>query len=235
MERKPTKVFGYVRVSTDIQVKEGHSIEAQKNRIYEYCKYKKYNFDRYFVDEGKSGKDMKREHLIEMIEALEPGIAIVVISLSRLTRSVKDGLELLNIVKNKGSNLVILDLDVDTNTPTGDLMYNIMVSVSQFERKNTAEKVSIVLNDMSSKGTLRTKPRFGYKVIGSKEDKTRELVINEEEQAVIQRIRDIINDNPDITVSNICKILEYENIKIRKCKKIYRQYITNIIKDNSLR
>ena len=178
---------------------------------------------------------MKREHLIEMIEALEPGIAIVVISLSRLTRSVKDGLELLNIVKNKGSNLVILDLDVDTNTPTGDLMYNIMVSVSQFERKNTAEKVSIVLNDMSSKGTLRTKPRFGYKVIGSKEDKTRELVINEEEQAVIQRIRDIINDNPDITVSNICKILEYENIKIRKCKKIYRQYITNIIKDNSLR
>lgn len=227
------KAVGYVRVSTDIQVKEGHSIEAQKEKIFDYCKYKKLDFDRYYVDEGESGKDMHRQYLQEMLTNLVPGIVIVILSLSRLTRSVSDALELVHLIKHKKCSLVILDLDINTDTAQGDLMLNIMASVAQFERKNTAEKVSLTLNKKSKDGTLITKPKYGYKVI--KEGTDHKCVVNDEEQAIISLIKEIILNEPKITVTNIIRILETKNIKIRKAKKLHHASISKIIRDNNMR
>ena len=231
---------GYVRVSTDIQVREGHSIDAQKRAIFEYCMYKKMDFKRFYKDEGISGKNTKRAELIEMLDNLVPGTTVIVTSISRLSRDIGDTRNIIETIKNKGCSLTILDLNVDTSTAMGDFMMNVMASVSQFERKQTAERVSATLNNMSREGKLITKPRYGYKLIkqcreGEHGDKISKIVEDPEEQEVINKIRNMIISDPKITTAAIVRKLEGEGIKIRKAKKIYHDTVKKIIEANDLR
>lgn len=224
---------GYCRVSTDIQVQEGHSIEAQKNTIMDYCIKNKLQFNKFYVDEGKSGKDMQRPKLQKMLDRLVPGTVVISTAISRISRSVKDLQTIIDIIKNKASTLILLDINIDTGTAMGDLMMNITSSFSQFERKQTSERVSVVLNNMSHEGKLITKPRFGYKLI--KDGDRSSLVENDEEQQVLNKIRHLIKADPKITTANIIRSLESDGVKIRKSKKIYHSSIMKIIKDNHLR
>lgn len=168
-----------------------------------------------------------------MLENLKAGMTVIVTSISRLSRDIGDTREIIETIKNKGASLTILDLNVDTSTAMGDFMMNVMASVSQFERKQTAERVSQTLNNMSREGKLITKPRYGYKIV--KEGNESKIVENEEEQEVIKKIREMIGGDPKITTATIVRRLEIEGVKIRKAKKIYHTAITKIIEANDLR
>lgn len=224
---------GYVRVSTDMQVTEGHSIEAQQNQILDYCRYHKLEFFRFYKDEGKSGKNMARDDLNLMLEELQPGYVVVAISISRISRSIKDILSIVDIIKSKGASLTLLDLNVDTSTPSGDFMLNVMASVSQFERLQTSQRVSDTLNNMSREGKLIVKPRFGYKVI--KDGKVSQVVEDPDEQAVITIIRNILQSDPKATATYVARMLSGQGIKIRKSKVIRPDYVRKIIEANNLR
>lgn len=228
-----TLAVGYVRVSTDLQVQDGHSIDSQKRSIFDYCLYKKFNFQRFYEDGGKSGKNTARPHLIEMLNQLQPGMIVIVTSISRLSRDIGDTRNIIDTIKNKGASLTILDLNVDTSTAMGDFMLNVMASVSQFERKQTSERVSTTLNNMSRDGTLITKPRYGFRLI--KEGKESHIVEDPDEQRVISSIRDMIIADPKITTAAIVRRLEQQDVKIRKAKKIYHDTIRKIIDANNLR
>lgn len=225
---------GYVRVSTDLQVKDGHSIDAQKQSIFDYCRYQKLDFDRFYVDAGLSGKDMERPDLQQMLSDLKPGTVVVATAVSRISRSVKDLQTIIEIIKDKKCSLTLLDLNVDTSTPLGDFMLNVMAAISQFERKQTAERISQTMQHMSRNGTLITKPKYGYKII--KDDDGKSVVIEcPEEQAVIDLIRNIVKDDPSLTVSAIARTLQARGIKMRKSKQVYPNVINKIIIDNNLR
>lgn len=227
------KAVGYTRVSTTEQAEEGHSLEAQKDIIIEYCLRNKYEYIDCYKDPGISGKDMNRPGLQKMLSEIESGMVIICVSLSRLSRSVKDIQYIIEIIKEKGASIVFLDLNIDTSTAVGDLMLTIMSGLSQFERKQTSERVSHTMNNMSREGKLITKPRYGYKII--KNGKNSQIVEDPDEQGVIDKIRKLIQDDPKITVSSIVKILTKDDIKIRKAKKIYPDTITKIIKAYDLR
>lgn len=224
---------GYVRVSTSMQVEEGHSLEAQQQSIFDYCRYHKLEFSKFYRDEGLSGGNMDRPQLTLMLDELKPGNVVVVVSISRLSRSIKDTQQIIDTIKSKGASLSILDLNVDTNTATGELMVNMMATFAQFERKQTAERISTTMNNMSREGKLITKPRFGYKVI--KDGKTSTVVEDPDEQLVIGTIRTILHNDPIATPSQIAKLLTAQGIKIRKSKTIRPDYIKKIIDSNNLR
>lgn len=225
---------GYVRVSTSIQAEEGHSIETQKKNIKDYCTRKNLIFDRFYIDSGRSGKDMSRPYLQQMLGDLQRGTVVIVVSGSRLTRNADDDSSIRKIISERGCSLVTLDQEyVEQSTPDGKFRIGLNALMSQFEREQTSQRVSNVLNNLSREGKLITKPRFGYKVV--KEGKISYVVEDPDEQAVINIIRNILKDDPLATPSHITKLLNNQGVKMRKTKTIRPDYVKKIILINDLR
>jgi site-specific DNA recombinase len=156
------KAVGYVRVSLDKQVEEGISLESQAEKIRAYCLVKDWTLTEIITDEGQSAKTLKREgmaRLIEMVTAREVNIAIVA-KLDRLTRSVIDVNKLLEIFFKKGVKLVSLAESLDATTATGELMINLLASVSQWERRVIGERTRDAMQHLKAQGRVYCRPVF---------------------------------------------------------------------------
>jgi DNA invertase Pin-like site-specific DNA recombinase len=91
--------FVYIRVSTDMQVKEGISLDAQQAKAAAWCELNDYQLQKVFVDAGLSGKRAdNRPALQNALSACGKGDALVVYSLSRLARSTKDTIAISEIL-----------------------------------------------------------------------------------------------------------------------------------------
>jgi site-specific DNA recombinase len=134
------KVIGYVRVSTEEQVKHGNSIEIQTQRIEAYCLAKGWELIDIVFDPAESGASMeKRKEFTEKIRnRVGKGDfeAVVCIKLDRLSRNLK---ELLNFVEDElepvGCMLASIDDPIDVSTPQGKLFFQMLGGFAEFERK----------------------------------------------------------------------------------------------------
>ena len=120
--------IAYIRVSTIDQNIEGQE-EAMKN----------IEIDRWFK-EKISAKDTKRPELQRMLEYVRKPDTIYVKDFSRLARSTKDLLEIVEKLTEKGVRLISLKENLDTNTPTGKMMLTVIGSINEFERANLLER-----------------------------------------------------------------------------------------------
>lgn len=222
--------FAYTRVSTVMQKDDGKSLPAQKRTIEDYCLRNNIKLDHVYTDAALSGANHDRPDFNKMLTDLLPGMKVIVTSADRFARSISHVIEFKNIIHNKNCSIVILDSGLDTSNPIGDTIFNILSCFAELERKNTKAKISAVMQDMSREGKLQGKPRYGWKL-----DNEHKLIMDEEEQGVIDAIRDMIYNDPKITLTAIAKQLTDQNIKIRKCAKIYPTTIKNIIEANDLR
>lgn len=109
-------------------------ISQKLDRQYNYFKDK--HFDKIFEDKGWSGKNTERPAFKEMMAWLRAGDTLYVEEMSRLGRSLKDILDLVDELNNKGVGLVMGYENLDTSTPTGMLMLQFMGAIVEFERKN---------------------------------------------------------------------------------------------------
>ena len=87
------------------------------------------------------------------------GDTVVVESLSRLGRSTKDLIELVELFGNSGVNLVSLKESIDTNSPTGKLLFTLMSAIAQFERDVIAGRTKEGLNAARARGRTGGRPR----------------------------------------------------------------------------
>ena len=120
--------IGYVRVST-VEQNEGRQIEGLK----------KYNIDNWFT-EKVSAKDTNRPELKRMIEFVREGDTIYIHDFSRLARSTKDLLEIVDQLTAKGVHLVSNKENIDSSTPAGKLMLTMIGAIAEFERQNLLER-----------------------------------------------------------------------------------------------
>lgn len=121
--------IGYVRVST---------LEQNDERQLEQMK--KIGVDRIFR-EKISGKNIQdRKELKKMLRIVKEGDIIYIHDFSRLARSTKDLLEIVELLKKKGISLVSLKENIDSNTPTGKLMLTMIAAINEFERLNLLER-----------------------------------------------------------------------------------------------
>lgn len=118
----------YIRVSTQEQ-NEQRQVEGLA----------KYDIEKTFI-EKVSGKDTNREQLQAMIDYVREGDTIYVHDFSRLARSTKDLLELVDTLTTKGVNLVSNKEQIDTSTPQGKLMLTMIGAIYEFERTNMLER-----------------------------------------------------------------------------------------------
>ena len=143
----PTAV-GYVRVSTDEQARDGVSLEAQQARIRAYAEAKDLKLAEILCDEGRSGKNLKRPALQELLARCERGEvgAVIVLKLDRLTRRTRHLLSLVeDLFLANDIELHSVGESLDTSTPHGRFVLTLFGGLAQMERELIAERTRTAL------------------------------------------------------------------------------------------
>lgn len=143
-------LYGYARVSTKGQAKDGNSLTDQKHKLIEQG-VPEANI---FVD-SFTGTKMNRPELDKLLHVLESGDTLIVCKLDRFARSVSQASELITQLIDKGVTVNVLNLGILSNDSVNTLMRNVLLAFAQFERD------MIVQRTQEGKAIARQKP--GYK------------------------------------------------------------------------
>ena len=135
--------IGYVRVST-VDQNEARQVEALK----------KYGIEKWYT-EKVSGKNLNRPKLQEMLDFVREGDTIYIHDFSRISRSVKDLLSLIDLLEAKKVHLVSLKENLDTSTPAGRLMLTMIGAINEFERANLLERQAEGIAIAKAKGKYK--------------------------------------------------------------------------------
>ena len=146
-------IYGYARVSTADQ-----HLERQTDAL------EQYGTDKIFC-EKMSGTKKNRPELDRLLQELHNGDTLVIESLSRLGRSVKNLSELMERFNQQNVRLVSLKETIDTQSSTGRLLFTILSSLAQFERDVLAERTKEGLNAARARGSLGGRPKIDAKKI----------------------------------------------------------------------
>ena len=120
-------IFGYARVSTNFQARDGNSLEAQINFL------KEAGAEKIFSDIF-SGSKNSRPELDKLLKIIRSGDKLIITKLDRIARSVIHGIQLIENFSNKGVIIDVLNMGIIDSSPTGKLIRNIMLSFAEFER-----------------------------------------------------------------------------------------------------
>ena len=140
-------IYGYARVSTLDQ-----NLDRQKDALREY------GVDKIYC-EKMSGAKKNRPELDRMLACLERGDAVVIESLSRLGRSVKNLSELMEMFNEKGIRLISLKESIDTTSATGRLLFTIISSLAALERETLIERTNEGLASARARGKVGGRPK----------------------------------------------------------------------------
>ncbi len=145
-EGKIMRKIGYARVSSKDQL-----LDSQLMMLNEYgCDE--------IVTEKVTGVAKDRK-LFKLVEEMEPGDKLIIVSVNRLGRSTLQSIALAEEMRNKGLELVILEHQIDTTTTNGKLFFEIMCSFAEWERSNLKEKQERGIQAARLKGKHLGKPR----------------------------------------------------------------------------
>lgn len=217
----------YMRISTQYQQNDGFSLEHQDSVLTDYCKKNNLYIVEKYV-EVISGGTMERAELKRMLADLKPGYCVVCNSTSRLSRNLEDLFEINKKIKQAKASLILLDISVDTSTPNGKLILSLMGSVSEIERAQISDRVSSVMRYLQAEQKLIKKPHYGWTQTKNG------LVEKEDEQAVIEAIKLMVNLEPTITSGKIARQLNNKGFTNRNNKKFHVTTIESIIRHNNI-
>lgn len=227
---KHKKAIGYVRVSTDMQVKDGFSLGSQETNLYKFAQARSMEIAALYIDKGITGQKMdNRLALQQMLKDCSEDTTIIVKSVDRISRNTLDLIKIVKELKDKNSKILILDLDIDFSTPVGEVLLTLMGSLGQMEVRITSERIRTVMQTMMKEKTLRTKPPYGYKINPSKTPGEPHHIPDEDEQAVIEIMRKLTKKEEYTSTSLAAKLNNMHNVPApRKSKKWYHKFVSDI-------
>jgi DNA invertase Pin-like site-specific DNA recombinase len=188
------KVIGYVRVSTDKQVAEGCSLEAQQAKLRAFAVAMDLELVGIEIDAGVSAKSLDRPALQRALAALreQRAAGLLVVKLDRLTRSVKDLGHLLEdyFGERSGRSLLSVSDSIDTRTAAGRLVLNVLMSVAQWEREATGERVRETMAHLKAQGVHCGRAPLGRRHAEATDAEGRRLLVEDPEgRVLVERIR----------------------------------------------
>ena len=128
-------IYGYARVSTSGQARDGNSLDVQERTLREKGVEKLYL-------ESYTGTKKSRPKLDELLGQIQNGDTLIVTKLDRIARSTRDGLEIIDSLLNKGVIIEILNMGKFDNSPVGKLMRTVFFAFAEFERDMIVERTS---------------------------------------------------------------------------------------------
>ncbi len=128
-------IYGYARVSTKGQEKDGNSLECQEKLLYERGCEK-------VLKEAFTGTTVDRPVFSELMEILVEGDILIVTKLDRFSRSASDGAKLVQELSSRGVVIEILNMGRVDNTPMGKLMITMLLAFAEFERDMLVERTT---------------------------------------------------------------------------------------------
>lgn len=128
-------IYGYARVSTKGQAKDGNSLEAQEKALRSTGATKIYS-------DAFTGTKTHRPELDKLMNTMQSGDTMIVTKLDRIARSATQGIELVENLLKKNITVHVLNMGLMDNTPTGKLIRNIMLAFAEFERDMIIERTS---------------------------------------------------------------------------------------------
>ena len=192
------KIGFYIRVSTEEQaLRTEGSLESQKHRLVNFVDLRNMQTAGWgtviksYVDDGYSAKDTNRPALQKLIADLRRGTInmVLVVDLSRLSRSIRDFCGLLDLFKETSSKFLSLKEQFDTSTAAGEMMLFNMINLAQFERRQISERVTLNFHSRALRG-LRNGgvAPLGFRI--NPENKS-VLVVDEDEAGYVRQIFDV--------------------------------------------
>ena len=126
-------MYGYARVSTKIQLKNGNSLEEQRNQlIKEGCEI--------IIEEQFTGSIMHRPKFVELVSQLETGDTLMVTKLDRFARNVSEGIEVIRKLFANGVRVHVLNVGLLENTAMGNFFLTTLLAVAELERSMIMER-----------------------------------------------------------------------------------------------
>lgn len=210
------KLVGYIRVSTDGQARDGKSLDSQREQIETYCKLHDIELVGICSDEGVSGtKDRtERPGLNQVLNVLEDGKAYGVVTpyFDRFGRGGHKTVSDVEYVTNElGCMFICLDLSMDTSSPAGMMMLQMMAATARLFRDQVSQKTKDVLKSKRDRGEVYSGIPMGYTREGDK------LIENESEMFIIKRIKELRESG--LSWGKIAIKLTEEGLKPKKSNK----------------
>ncbi|RLB08917.1 MAG: recombinase family protein [Deltaproteobacteria bacterium] len=185
MDAQPVKrVAIYTRVSTEDQAKEGFSLDAQLEKLRSYCKARDWLIAGEYIDDGYSGRTIKRPAYARMMEEIDKWDAVLVIKMDRIHRNSKNFMLMMEHLKKEGKEFVSMTESLDTSTAMGRFVMDIIQRIAQLESEQIGERVYIGMEQKArtNGGMLGFNIPYGYDYIDGK------LIVNEDEASVVRNI-----------------------------------------------
>ncbi len=223
-----TRALGYVRVSTEEQVKEGISLENQAECIRAFCIAKGWQLVDLIADEGKSAKDLHRDGVAKMIASAKSKEfdILVIYRLDRLTRCVRDlGYLVQDVFDRYGIAFSSIQESFDTSNATGKLILNVLGSIAQWERETIVERTRDGLRYKKAKFESYGPVPYGFILDGKR------LLPNPNELAVVDRMTHLRHDSR-YSYRKIADRLNAEGFLTRTGRKWFASSVQAIIKND---
>jgi site-specific DNA recombinase len=223
---------GYIRVSTDEQVRLGVSLDVQESKIRDYAKLNDLDLVNVIRDEGRSGKDLKRPGMEEIVFlAKDKKIkGVIVYKLDRLSRKVLDTLNLIEMFDKQGVAFHSITERIDTKSAMGRFFITILSALAQMERDMISERTKGALNYKRQNGGLAGTVPYGYTSKGIK----KEAILSRDDYE--QRILDTIKHARSIggSYNKIAEVLNKEGIPSRCGGSWYPQTVKSILQHSQV-
>lgn len=219
------KAAAYIRVSTEEQLK-GFGLDVQRERIHYYAKFRGITIKKWYVDSGISAKTTQRPGLQQMILDIQKKKydALIVYKLDRLSRSLRDLLNLLEDSLNPYKcEFISVTEQFDTSVPQGKLMVQLLGSFAEFERNLIVERTwNGKLVKAQQGGYTGGEPPYGFKAEGKK------LVPDPEKLTLVNRV--IKMRKGRYSYEDIAKKLNEEAMYLpKRGKQWYAKSIYNMV------
>lgn len=157
--------LGYIRVSTEDQARDGVSLDAQEARIAAYALAIGWNVSEVIRDPGCSAKDLRRPGVTKILDAIKRGEIerVVITRLDRITRSVRDLADLIDLCGKHDTALVSISESLDTGSASGRMAVGLLGLLAQWQREVIGENTGAALAHKRAKGEAYGRVPFGYR------------------------------------------------------------------------
>jgi DNA invertase Pin-like site-specific DNA recombinase len=237
----PIRAAIYIRVSTEDQAEDGTtSLEDQERKCREYIEYKGYQLVGVWREDGSegpsSGKSFDRPKWRDLEAACKRGEVsnIVFAKHDRLARKAWMAGQKAEELRALAVDITILNMQVDTSTPNGRFMFNMLMAGAEWERDTILERLSVGQYSKARNGgwpSSKSAAPYGLTVEGIKRDAR--LVISPGEAATARKAAVLLVDEGK-SVSDACRTLNALGMLPRKGQPWYPALLRDVLSKEAL-